>query len=187
MTLHCHIVERGSATRPANWHANSHADSLADSHLESVPVTLDDSIADTITLDETDRHRRRFAMVSDHGIDFLLELQSPVLLLQDDVLRLSDGRGIRVLAKPEPLYSVHARDPLHLLMLAWHVGNRHLATQIEQDHFLIRRDPVIRTMLEELGAVVTDIECGFNPLGGAYDNGHGHVHSHPAQHTHAEE
>lgn len=158
-TLHCHIVERwsskGDGTTPA----------------------------DTITLDETDRHRRRLAMTSDSGIEFLLELSAPMLLRENDVLRLSDGRTIRVIAKPEPLYSVRGTDPVHLLNLAWHVGNRHLATQINHDHFLIRRDPVIRDMLEELGATVEDLECGFNPIGGAYDPQQGEAHSHHG-HTH---
>ena len=137
---------------------------------------------DTITLDETDRHRRRFAMVSDNGIHFLLELSAATLLRDNDILRLSDGRTIRVIAKPEPLYAVRGNDATHLLNLTWHVGNRHLATQILDDHILIRRDPVIRTMLEELGASVEDVSAGFNPVGGAYDHDQDAPHSH---HHHA--
>jgi urease accessory protein len=155
-TLHCHSVERSTSV-----------DSLPDH-------------ADTITLDETDRHRRRFAMVSDNGIEFLLNLSAATLLRENDILRLSDGRTIRVIAKPEPLYAVRGRDGMHLLNLTWHVGNRHLATQIMNDHILIRRDPVIRTMLEELGASIEEVAAGFNPAGGAYD------HDHEAPHTHHE-
>lgn len=117
-------------------------------------------------------------MVSDNGIEFLLELATPTLLREDDILRLSDGRAIRVIAKPESLYIVSGTDHVHLLNLAWHVGNRHLATQIHHDHFLIRKDPVIRTMLEELGANVEDIEAGFNPIGGAYDQEQDAAHTH---------
>lgn len=170
--LHCHSVER---------------------HAEHDPLI---TAVDTITLDETDRHRRRLAMQSDNGIDFLLELGAATLLREGDILRLSDGRGIKVIAQPEALYSVHGRDGNHLLNLTWHVGNRHLATQINGDHILIRRDPVIRNMLEELGATVKDIEAGFNPVGGAYDSAHDsalhhdhshdHSHDHPHNHSHAE-
>ena len=160
--LYCHSVERAADTRAAT--------------------------VDTITLDETDRHRRRFAMCSDNGIEFLLELESTTLLRQDDVLRLDDGRGIRVIARAEPLYAVFGRDTRHLLQLAWHVGNRHLATQIVDDHLLIRSDPVIRNMLLELGADVRDVDAGFNPLGGAYESqgesGHDHLHAHPHEHPH---
>lgn len=139
--------------------------------------TLD--VVDTITLDETDRHRRRILLNSDNGMEFMLELDKAVLLKHDDILRLDDGRGVRVQAKPEALYEVSADDPRHLLTLTWHVGNRHLATQIMSDHIRIRHDPVIRTMLEQLGAKVCEIQAGFNPQSGAYGDAHGsHHHKH---------
>lgn len=131
---------------------------------------------DTITLDETDRHRRRMRMRSDNGIAFLLELERAVLLLDNDVLQLDDGRTIRVQARPEPLYCIRGDDAVHLLHLTWHVGNRHLASQIMADHILIRRDPVIRTMLEELGGQISEVMAGFNPVGGAYGDHHPHAH-----------
>lgn len=138
---------------------------------------------DTITLDETDRRRRRIRLCSDNGIEFVLELQSTTLLQENDSLLLSDGRSIRVQSKPESLYKVTGNDAAHLLTLAWHVGNRHLAAQISPDYFLIRKDTVIRTMLEELGASVSEVEAGFNPLGGAYDRAHSHAHAHTHDHA----
>lgn len=117
---------------------------------------------------------------SDSGIRFLLELESVTLLKQGDILRLDDGRGITVQAMPEALYEVHGNDYKHLLTLTWHVGNRHLASEILDNHVRIRRDPVIRTMLEQLGAKVIEVQAGFNPEGGAYDearSAHTH-HSH---------
>ncbi|MFK7861314.1 MAG: urease accessory protein UreE [Granulosicoccus sp.] len=141
---------------------------------------MHNNIIDTITLDETDRHRRRIMLQSDSGIRFLLELESVTLLKQGDILRLDDGRGITVQAMPEALYEVHGNDYKHLLTLTWHVGNRHLASEILDNHVRIRRDPVIRTMLEQLGAKVIEVQAGFNPEGGAYDearSAHTH-HSH---------
>lgn len=161
--------------------------------------------ADTITLDETDRHRRRMAMTSDHGIGFLLDLAQARLLRHGDGLLLSDGRVIRVEAVPEDLMDVRGRDGRHLLALAWQIGNRHLAAQIEADRILIRRDHVIRAMLEGLGATVRNISAPFDPEGGAYggehsshhhddhDHGHhghahhhhGHDHDHGHEHSHS--
>ncbi len=134
--------------------------------------------ADTITLDETARNRRRMAMTSDHGIGFLLDLPEARLLRHGDGLLLDDGRIIEVRARPEPLYRVAGADPLHLLQLAWHLGNRHCPSQIAEDHILIRRDPVLKTMLEGLGATVSDTEAPFDPEGGAYDTRHDHGHDH---------
>jgi urease accessory protein len=141
--------------------------------------------ADTITLDETARHRRRMKMVSDNGIEFLLDLAEARLLRHGDGLMLDDGRVIEVHAEPEALYEVRASDARHLLALAWQIGNRHLAAQILPGRILIRRDHVIREMLEGLGASVAETSAPFDPEGGAYggvhaahDHGDGHHHHH---------
>ncbi|MEC5290332.1 urease accessory protein UreE [Aurantimonas sp. C2-6-R+9] len=132
--------------------------------------------ADTITLDETARHRRRMAMVSDDdGIAFLLDLPEAVLLRDGDAIGLDDGRLIAVRAKPEELYEVRGKDARHLLVLAWQIGNRHLPAQLLGECILIRRDPVIYEMLSGLGATITEVAAGFDPEGGAYE-AHGHDH-----------
>ena len=132
---------------------------------------------DTITLDETARHRRRVTMTSDNGIAFLLDLPEARLLRHGDGLELDDGRIVQVLAAPEPLYEVRASTANHLLKLAWHMGNRHLPTQILSDHIRVRKDHVIRQMLQGLGAEIHEIDDAFDPEGGAYDDGGGH-HGH---------
>lgn len=143
--------------------------------------------ADTITLDETARHRRRVKMLSDNGIEFLLDLSQARLLRHGDGLQLDDGRVIEVRAAPEDLLEVRGRDPRHLLALAWQVGNRHLAAQILPDRILIRHDRVIRDMLEGLGATITETSAPFDPEGGAYGGAHaahdhGHHHGHDHEH-----
>ncbi|MBO0664477.1 urease accessory protein UreE [Jiella sp. MQZ9-1] len=130
--------------------------------------------ADTITLDEQARHRRRMAMVSDGGIAFLLDLPDAVLLRDGDGIQLDNGQLICVKAKPEPLYEIRAREGAHLAVLAWQIGNRHLPAQIFADRLLIRRDPVIHEMLIGLDATIVEVEAAFDPEGGAY---HGHHHA----------
>ncbi|MXN65801.1 urease accessory protein UreE [Stappia sp. GBMRC 2046] len=139
---------------------------------------------DTITLDEHARFRRRIAMTSDNGIEFLLDLPEATLLRHGDGLKLDDGRIIEVRAVPEPLLEVRGSSPLHLLQLAWHLGNRHLEAQIEENRILIRRDHVIADMLEKLGATTAEVVEPFDPEGGAYAGGHGHGHSHHHGHGH---
>ena len=147
--------------------------------------------ADTITLDEAQRHRRRMAMVSDNGIAFLLDLAEARLLREGDAITLSDGRYVVVRAKPEELYAIEGRDAVHLLTLAWQLGNRHLPCQIEAKRILVRRDHVIRDMLLELGAHIHEVEAAFDPVGGAYatpgaaPHSHGHAHEHTHGHGHS--
>jgi urease accessory protein len=139
--------------------------------------------ADTITLDETDRHRRRMKMTSDGGIGFLLDLPEARLLKHGEGLKLSDGRVIEVRAHAEALYEVTGRDARHLLTLAWQIGNRHLAADITETRIRIRADHVIKTMLEGLGATVSEIDAPFDPEGGAYGGAHhNHHHDHTGHH-----
>lgn len=142
-------------------------------------VTRDFSApAGRITLDEAARHRRRLLMISDEGIRFLLDLPRAQLLRHGDGLVLDDGRVIAVIAAPEELYAVRGADVRHLLALAWQIGNRHLAAEMHGDHIIIRRDTVIRAMLEGLGATVAEVSAPFDPEGGAYGDAHGHGHGH---------
>jgi urease accessory protein len=132
--------------------------------------------ADTVVLDFDDRHRRRMAMTGTRGLEFLLDLESAVALRGGDALVLDDGRLVEVVAAPEPLAEIRGADPQHLVRLAWHLGNRHLPTQIMPRGLRIRRDHVIEAMLKGLGARVIEIEAPFDPEGGAYaGGGHGHA------------
>jgi urease accessory protein len=145
--------------------------------------------ADTVVLDFDDRHRRRLAMTGTRGLEFLLDLEAAVALRGGDALVLEDGRLIEVIAAPEPLIEIRGSDPHHLVRVAWHLGNRHLPTQIMPKGLRIRRDHVIEAMVKGLGARVIEIEAPFDPEGGAYAaGGHGaaddHHHDHAA-HDHA--
>jgi urease accessory protein len=161
--------------------------------------------ADTVVLDFDDRHRRRMAMMGTRGLEFLLDLEHAVALRGGDALVLEDGRLVEVVAAPERLLEVRCNDPQHLVRVAWHLGNRHLPTQITGRALRIRRDHVIEGMVKGLGARVIEIEAPFDPEGGAYagdDHGHethghaghdhskhdhgGHDHDHHHDHDHDE-
>jgi urease accessory protein len=136
-----------------------------------------DAPVDTVVLDFDDRHRRRMAMTGTRGFEFLLDLENAVALRGGDALVLDDGRLIEVVAAPEPLVEIRGADPHHLIRIAWHLGNRHLPTQIVGKGLRIRRDHVIEAMVKGLGARVLEIDAPFDPEGGAYaGGGHGHAH-----------
>jgi urease accessory protein len=141
--------------------------------------------ADTVVLDFDDRHRRRMAMTGTRGLEFLLDLEHATALRGGDALLLEDGRLIEVVAAPEPLLEIRGSDPHHLIRVAWHLGNRHLPTQIMPKALRIRRDHVIEAMVKGLGARVIEIEAPFDPEGGAYAAaGHGHAHEGEGDHHH---
>jgi urease accessory protein len=143
-----------------------------------------ESPADTVVLDFDDRHRRRMAMTGTRGLEFLLDLENAVALRGGDALVLEDGRLVEVVAAPEPLVEIRCSDPQHLVRVAWHLGNRHLPTQITGRGLRIRRDHVIEAMVKGLGARLIEIEAPFDPEGGAYA-GDGHVDAAGEAHDHA--
>jgi urease accessory protein len=145
-----------------------------------------EAAADTVVLDFDDRHRRRMAMTGTRGLEFLLDLENAVALRGGDALVLDDGRLVEVVAAPEPLIEIRGADPHHLIRVAWHLGNRHLPTQIMPRGLRIRRDHVIEAMVKGLGARVIEIEAPFDPEGGAYAGpAHDHAHHDHAHDDHA--
>ena len=134
-----------------------------------------------------ERHLRRRAIELSDGSKVLVDLPEPVALNDGDRLVLEDGRHVEIIAAPEEVYDIRARDGVHLTELAWHIGNRHLAAGIEADRIVILRDHVIKAMLEGLGATVREVSEPFKPVRGAYSgHGGGHGHDHGHDHSHAE-
>ena len=146
--------------------------------------------ADTVVLDFDDRHRRRMAMTGTRGLEFLLDLENAVALRGGDALVLEDGRLIEVVAAAEPLVEIRGADPLHLVRVAWHLGDRHVPVQVLANRLRMRRDAALETLLKGLGARLTAIEAPFDPEGGAYAQAahdhaaHDHGHDHHGDHDH---
>jgi urease accessory protein len=134
--------------------------------------------ADRVVLDYDDRHRRRVSMRGKKGIPFLLDLPHATGLHGGDALVLEDGRLIEVIAAAEPLLEIRCTDLLQSVRLAWHLGNRHVATQMLGASLRIRRDHVIAEMAIKLGAEVVEIEAPFDPERGAYAHHHQDAHDH---------
>jgi urease accessory protein len=108
------------------------------------------------------------------------------VLRHGDLLKGDDGRIVRIVAAKESTYRVECETPRTLLRCAFHLGNRHTQAQVDGDGgqgFLrIRKDPVLKEMLEGLGAKVTEELAAFEPESGAYGGGHHHhgdEHHHP--------
>ena len=136
-----------------------------------------------VTLTHDQRHLRRKLLHLENDDVVMLDLKEPVMLADGDLLVLEEGGYIEVKAAEEALYAISPRGRLHLIELAWHLGNRHLPAAVEEGRILIARDPVIRAMLEGLGATVSEVVEPFHPLRGAYHgtgghHGHGHHHQH---------
>ncbi|MEM9028174.1 MAG: urease accessory protein UreE [Pseudomonadota bacterium] len=146
----------------------------AGSVLEAGDVRCD-ATAYRVTLTRDDRYRRRIAMTSDCGRQFLLDLPEATYLPDGCGLLLDNGDVVQVVAASEPLLEIRADTPGTLARLAWHVGNRHTPAEILKDAIYIQPDHVLAEMIEGLGGMVSTVERPFEPEGGAYGH-HGTLH-----------
>lgn len=133
--------------------------------------------AGSLTLDFEARHRRRIRLTADQGEEILLDLPQAVAMADGDGLQLDDGRWLKVQAAEELIVEVRHKDPHQLVRLAWHLGNRHLPTEIRNHVLRIRADHVIEDMLRRFGADIARLQAPFHPEGGAY-SGHIDEHNH---------
>jgi len=80
-----------------------------------------------------------------------------------------------VVAAPEPLLEVRTEDATLLARAAYHLGNRHVPVEVRERALRIARDPVLGSLLTQLGLDIEEIEAPFEPESGAYGHSHAHV------------
>ena len=134
-------------------------------------TALADTATDVVALDLEGRRRRRHVVETRSGETILIDLPEPPRLTHGAGLVLEDGTIIRVQAMPEPVVEIKAKD---LAKIAWHLGNRHLPTEIHDQALRIRPDHVIEAMLQGLGAELRHLHAAFEPEAGAYGKHHEH-------------
>lgn len=140
-----------------------------------------DRVVETLTLDHEDRNRRRVALKGDGGRDILLDLDKPTALNDGDAVKLEDGSLVLIRAAAQKLIEITAENPLRLMRVAWHIGNRHTPAEITTDAIYIEHDHVLAEMIRGQGCTMSEVERPFQPERGAYDHDHancGHDHGH---------
>lgn len=137
------------------------------------PAVKAERVIDRIVLASDDRHRRRISLTAEGGTRLLLDLDQPTVLKAGDALRLEDGSLIVVEAAPERLLRITSDNPLRLMRLAWHIGNRHTPAELAGDAIFIAYDHVLEEMVRGLGGRTEIVMRPFEPEGGAYaDHAH---------------
>ena len=130
---------------------------------------------DEISLSYEDRFIRRKKLIANNGTEFLVNLEETVSVNEDNFFELENGNLIKVLSKEENLIEIKGDN---LKQIIWHIGNRHLPCQIEENRILIQDDAVILDMILKLNGNVKKVFEKFKPEGGAYGMGRTHSHKH---------
>ena len=130
---------------------------------------------DEISLSYEERFIRRKKLIANNGTEFLVNLEKTVSVDENHFFELDNGNLIKVLSKEENLIEITG---VNLKQIIWHIGNRHLPCQIEENRILIQDDAVILDMVLKLNGNVKKVIEKFNPEGGAYGLGRTHSHKH---------
>ena len=130
---------------------------------------------DEISLSYEERFIRRKKLTTNNGNEFLVNLEETVSVNENHFFQLENGNLIKVISKEENLIEVTGDN---LKQIIWHIGNRHLPCQIEENRILIQDDAVILDMILKLNGNVKKIIEKFKPEGGAYGMGRTHSHKH---------
>ena len=141
------------------------------------PATAPASEHLVLRFDARCKSRLRTRLLS--GTEVGLFLERGTVLRGGDKLRGSDGRVVEVVAAPEVLMEAVSEDPLLIAKAAYHLGNRHVAVELQPGRLRFGADHVLGEMLRGLGLAVVEIEAPFEPESGAYGGhgGGGHGHS----------
>ena len=123
---------------------------------------------DEISLSYEERFIRRKKLIANNGTEFLVNLEETVSVDENHFFELENGKIIKVFSKEENLIEITGNN---LKQIIWHIGNRHLPCQIEEN-------TVILDMVLKLHGNVKKVFEKFKPEGGAYGMGRTHSHKH---------
>jgi urease accessory protein len=150
--------------------------------------------ATQVELDWAVRQKSRFDATDSAGRVIGVFLPRGAVVRGGDVLVAEDGSLIRVAAAAQPVLVIrHCKEhgsPFDLTRAAYHLGNRHVAIELQPDHLKIEPDHVLAAMLQRMHLIVDETQAAFEPESGAYQAApghHGHSHGHDAAEPHAHE
>ena len=132
-------------------------------------------ITDQISLTYEERFIRRKKLISDKGVEFLVNLKEAKNIDENQFFELDNGKLIKIVSKKENLIEITGDN---INKIIWHLGNRHVQVEIKNNKVLIEDDPIILDMILKLKGNVKKVFEKFNPEGGAYGLGRTHSHKH---------
>lgn len=125
------------------------------------------------------RIKSRLRVKLSNGEDAGLDLVRGEILRGGEILSNEEGVEVLVIAAAESLSVVRTADMLLKSRICYHLGNRHVPLQINDEYLSYQHDHVLDEMVKGLGAEVCVESLPFEPESGAYGGqSHSHAHSH---------
>ena len=142
--------------------------------MEVHEVASSGEASDRLALTWELRRRSRLKATTVGGHEVGLFLPRGTVLFDGDLLRTSDDGIIEIEAAPEDVSTISSPDAVLLARVAYHLGNRHVRTQVGPGFIRYRHDRAVDELARKLGAEVQVEEAPFEPERGTKDHAHDH-------------
>ena len=124
-----------------------------------------------LTLSSDERRILRGKRFTDCDQVIILQLPRGGKLNDGDILSTNESNFyVEIIAKKENLIEISSNSKIELIKTAYHLGNRHVEVEIEEDILLTKSDYVIENMLKNFSVEIVNTQKKFFPERGAHSN-----------------
>ena len=122
-----------------------------------------------LTLSSDERRILRGKRITDCDQEIILQLPRTGKLNDGDILSTNDSNlYVEIIAKKENLIEIRSISNIELIRTAYHLGNRHVEIEINEDILLTKSDYVIEDMLNNFNVDLKNTLKKFFPETGAH-------------------
>ena len=124
-----------------------------------------------LTLSSDERRILRGKRLTDCDQEIILQLPREGKLNDGDILSTSEYNNfIEIIDKKENLIEISSNSKIELVKTAYHLGNRHVEVEIQEEILLTKSDYVIENMLKSFNVDIVNTQKKFFPERGAHSH-----------------
>ena len=124
-----------------------------------------------LTLSSDERRILRGKRVSDCDQEIIFQLPRNGKLNDGDILLPNKSSFyVEIIAKTEDLIEINSNSKHELIKTAYHLGNRHVEVEIQENILLTKSDYVIENMLKNFNVDFVNTQKKFFPEIGAHNH-----------------
>ena len=124
-----------------------------------------------LTLSSDERRILRGKRLTDCDQEIILQLPRKGKLNDGDILSTNKSNFyVEIIAKKENLIEISSKSKIELIKTAYHLGNRHVEIEIEEDILLTKSDYIIENMLKNFNVEIVNTQKKFFPEKGAHSH-----------------
>ena len=124
-----------------------------------------------LTLSSDERRILRGKRITDCDQEIILQLPRTGKLNDGDILLTDESNFyVEIIAKTENLIEISSISKIELIKTAYHLGNRHVEVEIEEDILLTKGDYIIENMLKNFNVDIVNTQKKFFPERGAHSH-----------------